>query len=62
MFYRCPSNKTLSLKVVFHSGEKTAKERLTVLLACSAAETDELPLVVIGNVKILVLKMSENCL
>jgi len=47
--------------VVFHSGEKTAKERLTVLLACSAAETDELPLVVIGNVKILVFRMLENC-
>ena len=61
MFFRCPLNKTLSLKGVFHSGGKSAKERLTVLLACIAAGTDELPLVVIGNVKILVFKMSENC-
>lgn len=61
MFFRCPSNKTLSLNGVFLSGGKIAKERLTVLLACSAAETDELPLVVIGSVKILVFKMSENC-
>jgi hypothetical protein len=51
----------VSLKGVFHSGGKTAKDRLTVLLACSAAESDELPLVVTGSVKILVFKISENC-
>jgi hypothetical protein len=61
LFFRCPSNKTLSLKGVFHIGGKTAKERLTVLLACSAAETDELPLVVTGSVKILVFKTPWQC-
>jgi hypothetical protein len=49
------------LKGVFRIGGKTAQEKLTVLLACSAAEIDELPLVVIGSVKILVFRMSENC-
>jgi hypothetical protein len=49
------------LRGVLHSGGKTAKENLTVLLACSAAETDELPLVAIGRLKILDFKMSENC-
>lgn len=44
----------------FEGGGKTAKEKLTVLLACITSETEELPLVVIGSVKILVFKMSEN--
>lgn len=49
------------MKGVLHSGRKTAKESLTVLLTRSAAETDELPLVAVGRVKIFDFKMSENC-
>jgi hypothetical protein len=42
LFFRLPSNKTLSLKGDLCSGGNDTKERITVLLACNADGTDKL--------------------
>jgi hypothetical protein len=43
LFFRLPSNKTLSLKGDPCNYRKNSKEKVMVLLAYSANETDKLP-------------------
>jgi hypothetical protein len=42
LFFRLPPNKTLSLKGDPCSGGRNSNERMMVLLACNADETDRL--------------------
>jgi hypothetical protein len=47
LFFRLPTNKSLSLKVDPYSGRKNSKGRIMVLSACNANETGKPPLFVI---------------
>jgi DDE superfamily endonuclease. len=62
LFFRLPSNRTLTFKGDSCNGGKNTRERITGLLACSAGGTDELPpLVAKKSESLLTLKMAESC-
>ena len=62
LFFRLPPNRTLCLKGDICKGRKNCKDKLTVLLACSANRTDKLlPLITGVSETVIDFKMSLSC-